>query len=186
MYTSYYVNSKKLEIFYSSNIKFKKEIYVYWNNRKKKAKKTLFKDKNKSYYFKWDGYKIYIDDFIIYSIAEIKRYLESNKYFSIDMFWSCIYKYKDDVVFKINEPKVYKFPIINITYKKDHYVDYIPYETEDYPKERWFYMIKLVPLDEIKNKFISMKIYYFSDLYQDVIKKNIIIESKNNNKKPRY
>lgn len=45
MYTSYYVNSKKLEIFYFSNIKFRKEIYVYWNNRKKKAKKTLFKDK---------------------------------------------------------------------------------------------------------------------------------------------
>ena len=101
MYTSYYVNSKKLEIFYFSNIKFRKEIYVYWNNRKKKAKKTLFKDKNKSCYFKWDGYKIYIDDFITYSIAEIKRYLETNRYFSIDMFWSCVYKYKDDIVFKI-------------------------------------------------------------------------------------
>ena len=39
MYTSYYVNSRKLEIFYSSDIKLRKEIYVYWNNRKKKAKK---------------------------------------------------------------------------------------------------------------------------------------------------
>lgn len=45
MYTSYYVNSKKLEIFYFSNIKFRKEIYVYWNNRKKKLRKLYLKIK---------------------------------------------------------------------------------------------------------------------------------------------